>query len=59
MRLAPEQAAGFFGRMENLSEDFFAQESSPPSGGDWYDIVVAMYPVRISAPAQAPAEEKD
>ena len=58
MRLAPEQAAAFFTRLEALSEDFFAQESSPPSGGDWYDCVVAMYPVRLSAPAQAPTEEK-
>jgi DNA-binding transcriptional ArsR family regulator len=58
MRLAPEQATAFFARLESLSEDFFALQSSPPSGGDWYDCVVAMYPVRISTPALPVAEEK-
>ena len=33
-------------------------ESSPPSGGDWYDCVVAMYPVRLSTPTQPGSEEK-
>jgi DNA-binding transcriptional ArsR family regulator len=58
MRLAPDQASQFFGRLEALSEDFFAMQSSPPSSGDWYDCVVAMYPVRISSPALPAAEEK-
>jgi DNA-binding transcriptional ArsR family regulator len=58
MRLAPDQATQFFGRLEALSEDFFAMQSSPPSGGDWYDFVVAMYPVRISSPSLPVGEEK-
>jgi DNA-binding transcriptional ArsR family regulator len=58
MRLAPDQATQFFSRLEALSEDFFAMQSSPPSGGDWYDFVVAMYPVRISSTSLPTGEEK-
>lgn len=58
MRLAPDKASAFFGRAEALSEEFFALQSAPPSGGDWYDFVVAMYPVRISSAAKPGSAEK-
>jgi len=60
MRLTPDQARQFFSRLETLSEDYFALQSNPSAGGDWYDFVVAMYPVRMSAPpapGQPPSDQ--
>jgi DNA-binding transcriptional ArsR family regulator len=50
LRLPPDQARQFFERLETLSEEYFEKQNNPPNYGDWYDFVVAMYPVKISAP---------
>jgi DNA-binding transcriptional ArsR family regulator len=50
MRLPPEQARQFFERLQLLSEEYFERQNNPPSYGDWYDFVVAMYPVKITTP---------
>ncbi len=47
MRLPPDQAKQFFERLENLSEEYFEKQTNPANFGDWYDFVVAMYPVKI------------
>ncbi len=50
MRLPPDQARQFFERLEKLSEEYFEKQANPASYGDWYDFVVAMYPVKIIVP---------
>ncbi|MRR31260.1 ArsR family transcriptional regulator [bacterium] len=50
MRLPPEQARQFFERLQLLSEEYFERQNNPPSYGDWYDFIVAMYPVKITTP---------
>jgi DNA-binding transcriptional ArsR family regulator len=50
LRLPPEEARLFFEKMTALSRQFQEQLDSPGSYGDWYDFVLAMYPLKDSTP---------
>jgi len=50
LRLPPEEALLFFEKMAALSDQFQEQVDEPKSFGDWYDFVLAMYPLKNSNP---------
>ena len=50
LRLPPEEARLFFEKMAALSDQFQEQVDEPKSFGDWYDFVLAMYPLKNSNP---------
>ncbi len=50
LRLPPEEARLFFEKMAALSDQFQEQVDGPKSFGDWYDFVLAMYPLKNSNP---------
>jgi DNA-binding transcriptional ArsR family regulator len=47
-RLPPEKARQFFSRLETLTDEFFSDREGQPTYGDWYDLVAAMYPVKVA-----------
>ena len=50
LRLPPEEARLFFEKLAVLSDQFQKQMDEPKSFGDWYDFVLAMYPLKSSTP---------
>ena len=50
LRLPPEEARLFFEKIAALSNQFQERLDSPGSYGDWYDFVLAMYPLKNSTP---------
>jgi hypothetical protein len=50
LRLPPEEARLFFEKMAVLSDQFQERMDEPKSFGDWYDFVLAMYPLKNSTP---------
>jgi hypothetical protein len=50
LRLPPEEARLFFEKMSALSDQFQERMDEPKSFGDWYDFVLAMYPLKNSTP---------
>jgi hypothetical protein len=50
LRMQPEDARLFFEKMAVLSEQFQEKQNAPGTYGDWYDFVLAMYPLKVSAP---------
>ena len=47
-RLPPELARQFFDRLEALTDEFLTSLERQPAYGDWYDLVLAMYPIKTS-----------
>lgn len=45
-RLPPELARQFFDRLEALTDEFLTSLERQPAYGDWYDLVLAMYPLK-------------
>lgn len=45
-RLPPELARQFFDRLETLTDEFLTSLERQPAYGDWYDLVLAMYPIK-------------
>jgi hypothetical protein len=50
LRLPPEEAHLFFEKMAALSDQFHEHLDEPKSFGDWYDFVLAMYPLKNPTP---------
>ena len=50
LRLPPEEAQIFFEKLAALSDQFQERVDEPKSYGDWYDFVLAMYPLKNSTP---------
>lgn len=50
IRLTPDEARIFFEKMAVLCDQFQERMNEPKSFGDWYDFVLAMYPLKNSTP---------
>jgi DNA-binding transcriptional ArsR family regulator len=50
LRLPPEEARMFFEKILTLSNEFQERLDSPGGFGDWYDFVLAMYPLKSPTP---------
>jgi DNA-binding transcriptional ArsR family regulator len=50
LRLPPEEARLFFEKISALSNQFQERMDEPKSYGDWYDFVLAMYPLKNPTP---------
>lgn len=50
LRLPPEEARLFFEKLNVLADQFQEHQSKASQYGDWYDYVLAMYPLKNTTP---------